>query len=80
MKDSKKFSRRHSLLGTITLIGIVLGRRLSECNYLGAIFLIGNCQGVNARGVIVWGAIVQGAIILGGNCPEGNDPGGNCPR
>ena len=62
MKDSKNFSRRPSLLGAITLIGIVPGRRLSECNYLGAIFLIGNCQGVNARGVIVWGAIVRGEL------------------
>ena len=39
-------------------------RKLSGCNYLGAIFLSENCPGV----------IVRRAIMLGSNCPGGNGP------
>ena len=45
-------------------------RKLSGCNFLGAIFLSENCPGSNCPGVIV-----RRAIMLGSNCP-----GGNCPR
>ena len=43
-------------------------RKLSSCNYLGAIFLGGNCTGGGG------GVNFMGAVALGRNCP-----GGNCP-
>ena len=46
-------------------------RKLSGYNYLGAIFLGGNCTGGNYPGVIVWGTVVRGATVLGGNCRGG---------
>ena len=45
-------------------------RKLFGCNYLGTIFLGGNCT---ERGwVIVRGVIVWGATVLSGNYPEEN--------
>ena len=50
---------------------------MSRCNYLGAIFLGGNCpEGNCSAGICPRRELCgRGAIILGGNCP-----GGNCPR
>ena len=45
-------------------------RKLFGCNYLGTIFLSGNCPGENCPGTIDQG----GGNCLGGNCPSNNYP------
>ena len=59
-------------------------RKLSGCNYLGAIFLGENCPGGNCLGGVVRGVNCLGAVVLGGNCPGENARGaivlgGSCP-
>ena len=75
-----KVLRRHSHLEAITLIGIggrcpgvicpggnYPRRKLSGCNYLGAIFLGGNCaRGALVHGVIVWEQLSWGKLSLVG--------------
>ena len=51
---------------------------MSRCNYLGAIFLGGNCpEGNCSAGICPRRELCgRGAIILGGNCPGGQLSGG----
>ena len=51
-----------------SVLGVNYPRRKSSVsNYLGAIFLGGNCTGGNCPGEKLSG----GSVVLGGNCPGG---------